>query len=306
LNTEATNHINTADHNHQGTKDIAGWLSGFLMLALILSVVTVVLSSYIRLTESGIGCEPWPLCYRKYHNSESAIGINVLTNKGGDSPYRVERIAHRIVASSLGLVIFILFILSRKERYRTHIGAFIPSTLMVLAILLALIGPIHPYQPLPILILSNFVGGFLITMMIYHLYRSLKIKNELPFITTYRQHIRTGMVLIIVQIIWGGWTSANFSGASCTSLFDCNVSMQENLEIAASVNPVSFLSLNDQSMVIIENKMATIQLIHHILAAITLIYFIYIVGLLVRSERGSDQRLAQHCLRLLSLLVGQF
>ena len=275
-------------------------------MALVLSVMTVVLSSYIRLTESAVGCEPWPSCYGQYHNSESAKGINVLINKGESTPYRIERIAHRIVASSLGFVILILFILSRKERYRPQLGRIIPSSLMILAVILAIIGPVHPEQPLPILLLSNFVGGFLIMVMLFHLYKQLITKNELQLITPFGPLIRTGMMLIILQILWGGWTSANFAGASCESLFDCNLLQQKNLQLAAAFNPVSFLSIENQTKVVIENKMATIQLIHHILAAMTLFYFIFIVGLLVRSQRGSDQRLAQQCLLVLSLLIGQF
>ncbi|MCB1730495.1 MAG: hypothetical protein KDI21_08465, partial [Halieaceae bacterium] len=34
-------------------------------LSLLLTLLTVVLSAYIRLAEVGIGCEPWPQCYAR-------------------------------------------------------------------------------------------------------------------------------------------------------------------------------------------------------------------------------------------------
>ncbi|RLA03948.1 MAG: hypothetical protein DRQ47_04230, partial [Gammaproteobacteria bacterium] len=72
-------------------------LPRLLVSSLCLALVTVVLSAYLRLAESSIGCEPWPACYGQYHNNESVMGINVLVasseenETASEASYVVER-----------------------------------------------------------------------------------------------------------------------------------------------------------------------------------------------------------------------
>ena len=51
-------------------------------ISLVLVVVLVTLSSYLRLDHSGIGCEPWPACYGN-------IGIEGETPGVGDTYERL-------------------------------------------------------------------------------------------------------------------------------------------------------------------------------------------------------------------------
>ena len=276
-----------------------------LKIAIVLALLTVVLSSYIRLTESAVGCEPWPSCYGEYHTNESVQGINVLMNKGESSPYQVERISHRLVASSLGLVILLLFILSLLPSYRQHIGRLVPAYLMIVTVILALIGPFKPEQPLPILILGNFIGGLLIVALLYHLYRLLTANEKTPIKTPMRSPLKLGILIILIQIFWGGWTSANFSGASCEMIFDCQLLEQKDSNLFAAFNPFSSLSLEQGYKVVAEEKMQTIQLIHHIIAIFSLVYFIIITSKLMRAKERVERQLGKVCFLILSLLVAQ-
>ena len=284
----------------------AKWLPYLLLIALGLALATVVLSSYVRLAESGVGCEPWPSCYGQYNISEAAQGVNVLTSQGATSSYRLERVAHRLVTTSLGLIILTLFVFSRSGKYSQLLGKKLPLSLLIVTIVLSALGPFHPNQPLPILLMSNFVGGLLLVVMIYHLYRRITPVHEIHMITPLIPFLRIGLLIILLQIVWGGWTSSNFAGASCDNLFSCGISEQEDLNVIQAFNPIDSLQLENGNKVILESKMNLIQLLHHVLGVIAVVYFVLIVVMLMRSERGSDRRLAKDCLLVLSLIIGQF
>ncbi len=285
---------------------VSRWLPALIIIALGFALMTVVLSSYVRLAESGVGCEPWPSCYGQYQNNKSVQGVNVLTSEARATPYRMERIAHRIVTSTLGLIILFLFLLTMSEKYRNILGNRIPTAILSVTVFLAAIGPFHPNQPLPILLMGNFVGGLVLVALLLHLYLKISGTKEIHMESPLVPFVRIGMFIILLQIFWGGWTSVNFAGSSCESLFNCGAKQIESVNIIEAFNPVGFLQLDNQDKVILEDKMKLIQIIHHFLGVIVLAYFISIVTFLMRSEWSSDRRLAKDCLLVLSLVVAQF
>ena len=200
------------------------WLRNLLRVALCFSFLTVVVSSYIRIVESGAGCQPWPGCYGQYLNNQSAQGLNVLMSQGELSPQRGARIMHRLVTSALGLMILTLFILSRRPDYRMLLGQATPAILLVLTLILASIGMIHPLQPSPLLILSNFIGGLMLLRLLFSLHLRLSTwqnidntqnPNKIVPTSFVKTSIKVGLLMITLQIFLGGWTSANYAGASC-------------------------------------------------------------------------------------------
>ncbi len=289
------------------------WIPRLLLVALILALVTVSVSSYIRLVESGIGCSDWPNCYGYYHNKESAQGINVLTIKGVQSPHRMARVIHRLVTSVLGFIILFIFFVSLRKNYGPMLGRAVPSGLLFLTLLLASIGSIHSQQPLPLLTLANFIGGLLLVVLISYLYVRLIRSGHIFLKTPLNRLIRFASLIILLQVIWGGWTSANYSGSSCDGLFSCqdkisikNESNSDGIRFISALKPVNKLPLDINSRVKIDKKQSAIQLVHHVLAVISLASFIALVLLVMRSDKQIKKQLQGNCFVMLALLVIQF
>ncbi len=300
--------MSTHQNNQKYKQGVASWLPPVLIVALCLAILTVVISSYIRLAESGLGCEPWPACYGEYHTNKNTQGINVLTQNSEKAAYRGERIAHRLIASSLGLIICLIFILSWQKNYQKQIGRLIPGILFSLIVILAVIGPLKPVTPVPALTFANYTGGLLIVVLLFYLYRQVKATKPLPVTVTsvHSGIIRWGLILVFIQILWGGWTSVNYAGNSCEKLMTCEQLESNGATVLAAINPVSSLLLDQQSRVIIENKMQTIQLIHHILAILSFAIFTLITFLLFRNKNDIEKHLRNTCLLVVSLLLLQF
>jgi len=275
-------------------------------MAIVLALLTVVISSYIRLAESGLGCEPWPACYGKYHTDVNANGINVLKQQSEEVAFKSERIFHRLVASMLGLLVVVLFFLSLRPDYYQKTGRLIPALLLLLTLMLAIIGPLRPESPLPIITFGNFSGGLTIVALLFYLYlkvsaNGLKIDNS-----DYPGLLRLGIIIIIIQILWGGWTSANYAGTSCEKLLSCNIPVEGNVAVSEAINPVSGLLLDQYANVIIEPKMHIIQFIHHLLAVVSLCVFAVATFLLYRRTNLNKKSFYKECLIVVSLLALQF
>src|SRR6188768_4578616 len=89
-------------------------------LALLLVVLLVSLSAYLRLSHSGIGCEDWPDCYGRIGEAPDAVeaaegwplstaedAYRQLVDKSSQ-PLSWATPLHRLVASVLGLLVLAL------------------------------------------------------------------------------------------------------------------------------------------------------------------------------------------------------
>ncbi len=272
-------------------------LAQLLKATIVLAVLTVVISSYIRLAETGVGCEPWPACYGQYHYNESAQGVTVLTEQGADSPLRFARISHRIITTLLGTIILYLFVISWFKKYRPLLGLLVPTTLLFLTIVLSTIGRIHPTQPLPLLTMANFTGGFLLLSLCYYLLFKITTNNTSQIKDKNTIWYRAGILMVVVQILWGGWTSANYAGGSCINLLSCS-SISSTIETENSWH----LALDNSNHVIIEEQASSIQKAHHLLAIVSLLCWIMLMFL----SRHSDEKLHNYSNFMFLFLMLQF
>ena len=128
-------------------------------ISLVLVVVLVSLSSYLRLDHSGIGCEPWPACYGN-------IGSEGETPDVGDTyerlleearqPLSWATPAHRLVASVLALLILSMVLLAQTRKS----DRVITSLLLVLTVFLAWLGIYSEGLHSPAIVMGNLGGGF--------------------------------------------------------------------------------------------------------------------------------------------------
>ena len=137
-------------------------------ITLILVVLLVSLSAYLRLAHSGIGCADWPQCYGRIGAPPDApITAQEKLRATGENAYRqlVEQSSqplawatplHRLVASVLGLLVLILTLASmRLKRHR-----LVSLALLALTIWLAVLGIRSGHLHDPAVVMGNLAGGF--------------------------------------------------------------------------------------------------------------------------------------------------
>lgn len=206
----------TTDSRTPGNVSSLYTLLVFVSIVLVLLVVS--LSAYLRLSGSGLGCADWPSCYAlikiETGGAESLAAAHLIP------PWAT--LTHRLVASVLGLLVLgITFMAWRRE---SGLSFVIPLAVLSLTVFLSVLGYITPSPLLPWVTLSNLLGGMAMLAMLWWLgQRSVIPKNEKMNVVdhTLRPWAWVGLGIVFLQIALGGWVSANFAALSCTDLPGC-------------------------------------------------------------------------------------
>lgn len=116
--------------------------------AFVLAVLLITVSAYIRLSQGGIGCSPWPDCYAHV--------------AGAPQAFPVAAPLHRISASLLGLLVLALNAVAWRQR-RQRIPC---AAILLVTLLLAALGVRSGGLLLPAVVLGNFLGGLLLASLL--------------------------------------------------------------------------------------------------------------------------------------------
>ncbi len=207
-------------------------MNGLAKISLLLVILLVSLSAYLRLAHSGIGCADWPACYGHIGQaasvSQPAPSENAYQRmvEQANQPMAWATPLHRLVASVLGLLmVFLAFIALRRKKQR-----IIALTLLGLTVFLAVLGIRSGSLHNPAVVMGNLAGGFSMLGLLGWMVFSPGSKVPLDAQDHDAQHragavSRMAIVAIIVlclQIVMGGLTSANFAATSCQTLPDCH------------------------------------------------------------------------------------
>ena len=194
-------------------------------ISLLLVILLITLSAYLRLAHSGIGCEDWPACYGQI--GEAPAASQVIPNENAyqrivaeaDQPFAWATSLHRLVASVLGLMIVLLVVLSLFQKRNRLISIALLGITVFLALLGLKSGSLHS----PAVVMGNLSGGFLMLGLLgWMLFNPgdgesyYKSKKGLPGLLA-----PMAVLFLVMQILLGGLTSANFAATSCQTWPDC-------------------------------------------------------------------------------------
>lgn len=214
-------------------------------LSLLLVILLVSLSAYLRLAHSGLGCLDWPACYGRIGPSPAASA----TAPGGDvasagayqqmidqsaQPLSWATPLHRLVASVLGLLVLFLAILAVRRKHHRLITLVLLALTVYLAVLGIRSGSLHD----PAVVMGNLLGGFSMLGLLAWLW----FQVEHPVATATAAATRRvpgslsmmATLLLASQIVLGGLTSANFAATSCRTLPDCHGTWWPGPELLAA------------------------------------------------------------------------
>ncbi len=197
------------------------------------------LSAYIRLADSKIGCEPWPLCQMENIQIDKNPGITITAaddNKG-------LRIMHRLMASSFGILAILLVLLSIWYRRDIRTSPLLAITCFILTVILAVVGMATPDLLHPVITFTNLTAGMMTIAVLW----LLVLRLQSPGIAQPNLHGLANIFLVIAVIGSGAWVSANYATSACHGLMNCGpVSLEE---YSSAFNPGRELQLIGTSIV---------------------------------------------------------
>jgi cytochrome c oxidase assembly protein subunit 15 len=211
----------------------------YLLFVITVTFAVITLGAYVRLSHAGLGCPDWPGCYGyligvpdnsiEITNAENSFqGSNVDIGKAW------KEMIHRYIAGALGIFIFILpFIFYKNNTNKLFKLSLLVSILVVMQAMLGMLTVTLQLQPL--IVMMHLMGGLTIITLLWLIFLrynknnyfnesqsfpnlSLKrIKNlsVLGYIT---------LIVLVIQIMLGGWTSTNYAALACADFPKCNAS----------------------------------------------------------------------------------
>jgi cytochrome c oxidase assembly protein subunit 15 len=204
LDATAPSNGDALDHRRRLTRRLALVCAG-LMLA------TIVLSAFMRLSQSGLGCEGWPDCY--------AQALQAGRPDGGGHGVALARLLHRIVASAVLVLVMVLVAATLFTRPRLGREGSLSLTLLLLALALAALGVVTRGATLPAVVLGNLLGGFAMLALCGRLAAVAGGQADSPPVLA--RWARLGLLLLLGQAALGALIGAGQAALACGGWSEC-------------------------------------------------------------------------------------
>jgi cytochrome c oxidase assembly protein subunit 15 len=178
--------------------------------SLALAFVVVVVGAYVRLSDAGLGCPDWPLCYGQPLPRDLADG-DILTKAW-------KEMGHRYVAGTLGILILVIAVLG----WRLRQAQWLATALLALVIFQAALGAwTVTMRLMPAIVTAHLLGGMAVLALLAWLALSLCAYRSVSNGSAVRLPAATALAVVAMQIALGGWVSSNYAALACPDLPLC-------------------------------------------------------------------------------------
>ncbi len=222
-------------------------LSTVIYATTVLTLVLVTFGAYVRLTDAGLGCPDWPGCYGKLSPAHAEQEISDVYEEAPAGPVSEPKawreMLHRYLASLVGAMMVAIVIQVFMKRRRDDLD--VPDPSRAIGLPLALLGVII-FQGLlgkwtvtlllkPAVVTMHLIGGMLILAMLTWLsarFRRFPAAGRPAEARLLRPWAILGLLVLGLQIILGGWVSANYAALACVDFPMCHAQWVPNMDFA--------------------------------------------------------------------------
>lgn len=284
-------------------------------LSLLLVILLVSLSAYLRLAHSGIGCLDWPDCYGRIGVPEASAPLDSAPEQMARDAY--QRITaesgqamawatplHRGVASLLGIFILFLTLLAFFQHRHRLLSLALLSLTVWLAMLGLRSGSLHD----PAVVMGNLSGGFAMLGLLGWLWFSLTAEPAVRFdahsskAPLPRALLITALAALCLQILLGGLTSANFAANACDTLPECHGAWLPGPYLAEALDLSRHHEVTPDGLAVGGEERVAIHRAHRLMAVISSVLILLVAQMAMRRP-GSNRRTG---MLLLLLIVAEF
>lgn len=255
------------------------WFRRLALIGVVLALCVVVMGAYVRLSDAGLGCPDWPGCYGQLTvpQSESAIehAQSAYPHKPLEAHKAKKEMLHRYLAGSLGLLILGLFLLGWRAKKAIRVSPVLPTLLLVLVIFQAMLGMWTVTLLLkPAVVTAHLLGGMTtLGLLVWIMHRHWGVVSQ-RFLesSSLRFFIRGALVVVLLQIFLGGWTSSNYAALACTDFPTCHGAWLPDMDFSNAYHWIRELGQEADGSPLRLSALTAIQWTHRLGALITLIY----------------------------------
>lgn len=260
--------------------------------ATVLTFGIVVLGAFVRLSDAGLGCPDWPGCYGHITVPDAAHEIAAAQAKFPHQPVEARKgwieMIHRYFASSLGLLIVVIAVMSWRQRAQGQMIG-LPLFLVGLVVFQGLLGMWTVTMRLyPAVVTAHLIGGMttlaLLIWLRMRLHRPARSGGINRFQALQRP-AKLALAVVAMQIILGGWVSTNYAALACTDFPQCHGTWSPSADYANGFYPFRDLGRTGTGDLLHQDALTAIHWVHRIGALFTFLIVGYLGYRLLRHER---------------------
>ncbi len=280
------------------SKDVL--FSRLALIATVLAFVVVVLGAFVRLSDAGLGCPDWPGCYGHLDVPKTAEEVARANELHPDRPVEAHKawkeMIHRYFAGTLGLLVFSLAFIALRNWHNPRQQVKLPLFLSVLIIFQALLGMWTVTIKLnPTIVMLHLMGGLTALSLLWWL--SLRQTGWLTHLRVgmanndkLKKLALAGLIVVVLQLMLGGWTSANYAALHCPDFPTCQGQWLPKTNFSEAFTLWHGAEQDFEGGIMSNNARVTVHFVHRIGALITFL-FIGSLGLILLLEKaGSGMR----------------
>ncbi len=233
------------------------------LFSVVLALIVVIVGSYVRLSGAGLGCPDWPGCYGQViisdHADFMARAAEVFPGQIPDIALAWKEMSHRYLASILGMAILLLALLSWREQKNRLVVITAALGLVVLVGLQAVLGMwAVKLHVMPVVVTGHLLLGMMTFWLLFWLY--LRVNPKILPLTASRNGLavfaRMAMSVLFLEIILGGWVSANYAALACSGFPQCNGSWWPTADYQTALNLFNGLSTGYTGVIAFDAQVA--------------------------------------------------
>lgn len=199
------------------------------LFSIVLALIVVVAGSYVRLSGAGLGCPDWPGCYGQAIVSDQADfkahAAEAFPGQTPDIEKAWKEMTHRYLAATLGITVLVLALLSWRQQQIRLVAVAGTSGLVILIILQAFLGMwAVKLHVMPIVVTGHLLLGMITFWLLFWLY--LRVNPKVSLLTVRNKGLllfaRLSMLVLFLEVVLGGWVSANYAALACSGFPQCN------------------------------------------------------------------------------------
>ena len=227
-----------------------------VLAALAVALVVVVAGAYVRLSDAGLGCPDWPLCYGRALPAQIADG-DALAKAW-------KEMGHRYLAGMLGILLCLIAWLSWKTRK----SPWLASVIVALVVFQATLGMWTVTMLLkPAIVTAHLLGGMAILAALCWL-----ALEQFDFVATKAASLRApaaaALGVLAVQIALGGWVSANYAALACPDLPLCRGMILPPMDFADAFHVFRELGQSAEGTLLSNDALTAIHWTHRVFALV--------------------------------------
>jgi cytochrome c oxidase assembly protein subunit 15 len=263
-------------------------LAGF---ASFFALSVIALGAFARLIDAGLGCPDWPGCYghllAPLNNTVSAINPVVAYKAWAE-------MIHRYFVGALStLILVIIGLVASQKKYRNQANVLLSLSLLLLLSYQIMLGQwTVTLKLLPLIVTQHLLGGFSILAVLWltYLFNNNDLTQRLPLMRN-RSLVFLAVIallLLVLQIALGAWTSTNYASLSCHDFPLCMNNQSLIWHFKEAFNFTAPVGVNYEGGVLPESIRQTIHMTHRLGALVVAVYLVIFCAYAALRVRSSS------------------